>query len=454
MSNTRIQDKKMPQKTPQSYEQFIEDPSLAWDMAHAEKPYRDLSQRAQDLGLGEIATDIIVEANTASDLVGEASKRETFNPLKVGLETRESEINIHFTSFEQAQKQHRRLSDTLVDAALEKRSSMKGYLDTVPLSHEEEQIIDNPERIAEIHQTTAKVILHNLGFKFAPTGDTEIDQQRIDLIKGAKKEFSENMQDIVINKGSKAIREYCESNERLTGENNIAINYPTLYIEETDVFEMSDAALPYIRPNLRAQRQPSDNFIVAYSDERVIEKLARTAEHPTKRIYLNPTLESAPIIFEQILHASNAAKIPIQIKMLDRTRELIRAHKDKQKGKKADGLRGDGIILYTDDEHANDALELVLGVAQDNQDAFKGRITSRLPQPVAEGVSVGDESPQAVQQGHSLTSHRAQILEDAVRVTRESGKQGDEARAFFRKAVKRSASVNGVNPDNLAFDDS
>jgi len=112
-------------------------------------------------------------------------------------------------------------------------------------------------------------------------------------------------------------------------------------------------------------------------------------------------------------------------------------------------LRGDGIVVYVDGKHANEVLEMTQDIADDNPDAFKGRKTSRIPQPVAEGVAVGDEPTQAP--GKSLTSHRERIFSDAAEQTRKSGKQGEEARAMFRDLVRQNAIAEKVNPDNVAF---
>jgi hypothetical protein len=115
---------------------------------------------------------------------------------------------------------------------------------------------------------------------------------------------------------------------------------------------------------------------MAYSDGRVQEKMAGTSTILDKRIYLNPDMEATPRLFEQLLQAANQAGISIQLKMVQRATEALNAHLKAAKGDEV-GLRGDGIVVYTDGEHADDTLAMVLALAQDNSDAFRGRPHSR-----------------------------------------------------------------------------
>ena len=161
-------------------------------------------------------------------------------------------------------------------------------------------------------------------------------------------------------------------------------------------------------------------------------------------------MEDTPKIFEQLLQAINSAQLPLQLKMFQRADELIKAHlKAKNKGRGIGGLRGDGIMINTYNRDADKALEIIYSVINNNIAAFQGRRTSRLPYPISEGVAIGDEPRRAP--GHSLTSHRAAIVEKVAKTVRDSGEQSHKARTFFRLLTASLAQAEDVNPANMAF---
>jgi hypothetical protein len=59
---------------PTNSEKFV-DQDLAWDMAHAEKPYRELAKKATELGLQNEAEDLVQKAENASASVEDAAQK-------------------------------------------------------------------------------------------------------------------------------------------------------------------------------------------------------------------------------------------------------------------------------------------------------------------------------------------------------------------------------------------
>jgi hypothetical protein len=113
-----------------------------------------------------------------------------------------------------------------------------------------------------------------------------------------------------------------------------------------------------------------------------------------------------------------------------------------------DRICGDGIVVYTNDTQANRVLDIVLGVAEHHVESFVGRELCRIPQPIADGIGVGDEPSNS---RSSLTAHRAALLEEVAAETRKSGLDGSSRIDYFRRLLAQRATEWGVNPQNLAF---
>lgn len=83
---------------------------------------------------------------------------------------------------------------------------------------------------------------------------------------------------------------------------------------------------------------------------------------------------------------------------------------------------------------------------------FSGRKTSKIPQAVADGISVGSEPKRKPgTDKESLTSHRLVLLNTVARKVAASGKTGKEAREAVRRGIRYYAKQEGVDPDNIAF---
>lgn len=363
------------------------------------------------------------------------------------------ELPVWLDTFEGAQAVEKQLSDKFVKGALEGKLQVggetvgiKGYLDKVEATRSDDEVIANPDAIAALYQKTTDMLARNLTIMVVRNTDPVKDAIRKSDITSAKEAFLAKLQNEA---GATAdgIVDWSTGKTRFFPTE--AMGYDGLEIDGRDPLDADGKQANDFRPNFKIQRQIGGVFIMAYSNNRVREKLQDQDQELTKRIYLNPEVFATPDIFEQVLDAANQAGLSVQLKMYQRAPELAQAHFKRENGSVKDGLRGDGIVIYANEAQANDTLAIVLAIAKDKPEAFIGRKTSRIPQRVAEGIAVGDEPTHT--RGDSLTSHRTKVFEYAVSYVRESGKTGKEAEDLFRRCVAATAEVNKVNPRNIAF---
>lgn len=364
-------------------------------------------------------------------------------------------IKIRYETFEHAQEASKGLSDSFVDGAIEDGLSVggrwvgiKGYLDTVEATSSDREISTNPERIAGLYLRTTEMLARNLKIAVIRNGNPEQANARREQVKQSKEKYLTQLAQEAPDAADE-IAKWCRGDVKRFPLG--AVEYHGFKVDNRDILDADNKGFPDIMPNFKIQRQLGGVFVMAYSDRRVQNKFTNKEGVLSRRIYLNPDIEAAPEIFEQLLQSANEAGIPLQLKMFQRAPELATLYKSRTRGKDTElgGLRGDGIVMYAEDEDANEVLEMVLALAKDNPDSFKGRSVSRVPQSVAEGIAVGDEPVRA--KGASLTSHREKIFSYAADKTRESDKKGEDARQLYRDLVKQVALDNGVNPNNIAF---
>jgi len=374
------------------------------------------------------------------------------DPLQLGGNVTPSDLKVRFEMFEQAQEAKKQLSDTFIDGAISgdlrvgnEKVGIKGYLDKVEATSKDTEVIDDPERIAGLYLATTEMLARNLKVAVARSNNPEQAQLRREQVIQAKKGFLAQLGEQSPQAADEIVG-WCRGDTRKFPVS--AVEYRGFNVDGTDVLDAEGKGAADVRPNFKIQRQLGGVFVMAYTDSRVHEKMAGTDEVLDKRIYLNPDMEATPELFERLLQVANESGISMQLKMFQRAPEAATAHKSKNKGE-AGGLRGDGIVVYVDGKNADNVLGMAIALANDNPDSFKGRNTSRIPQNVAEGIAVGDEPIQMP--GTSLTSHREKVFSYAAEKTRESGKQGKEARDMFSDLMRRTAIANGVNPDNIAF---
>lgn len=375
------------------------------------------------------------------------------DPSQSGGNVTPGDLKVRFETFEQAEEAKKQLSDTFIDGAISgdlqvgnERVGIKGYLDNVESTAKDKEVIDDPERIAGLYLRTTEMLARNLKVAVTRSSNPEQTQAHREQVKQAKEGFLAQLGEEAPQAADEIV-DWCKGDTRKFPVN--AVEYRGFKVDGADVLDAEGKGAADVRPNFKIQRQIGGVFVMAYTDTRVHEKMAGKDEVLDKRIYVNPDMEATPQLFEQLLQSANEAGISMQLKMFQRAPEAASAHKGKSMGHEAGGLRGDGIIIYVDGKNADDVLSMALALAKDNPDAFKGRSTSRIPQNVAEGIAIGDEPVQM--KGTSLTSHREKIFSYGAEKTRESGKQGEEARILFRDLVRRTAMANGVNPDNIAF---
>jgi hypothetical protein len=363
------------------------------------------------------------------------------------------EIQVRFNTFEEAQTAEKRFSDSFIEGAIDDKLKVgsetvgiKGYLDKVEATPSDNETIANPDAIAALYLKTTDMLARNLKIMTVRNADPTKDAARKSVIKSAKEDFLAKLHDEA---GTTAdgIVDWSTGKSRYFPVK--AMEYHGLEIDGKDPLNAESKHADDFRPNFKIQRQMGGAFIMAYSDNRVREKVQKQDQELGKRIYLNPEAFATPDVFEQVLTTANQAGLSIQLKMYQRAPEFAEAHFKRERGDTKDGFRGDGIVIYADEAQANDVLAMVLSIAKDKPEAFVGRKTSKIPQNVAEGIAVGDEPTQM--KGTSLTSHRVKVLEYAASYVRQSGKTGEEAKDLYRRCLAATAKANKVNPRNIAF---
>lgn len=383
--------------------------------------------------------------------VNNSPENNTYEPDE---EEIKPELLIRYNSFEEARKVSRGgLSDYFIDEAITQRfteSYIKSYLDSVDITPKDQEIIDNPELIAQCYSDTTEMLIRNLMISITIDDNPETYEEKKRRVKKAKELFISHLKDQVPTACDEMI-DWCEGRTHKFPVDQVG--YTGLDINGADILDSTNNKFPDIRPNFKIQRQQNGVFIMAYSNPRVNTKMTEDikkykAADLDNRIYLNPDINVTPIIFEQILRQANEHNISLQLKMFQRAPELASIHRKQTDGDYSPKLRGDGIVVWTNHEDTNNVLQLILSLAKENSQAFKGRKTSRIPQNIAEGIAVGDEPRVS---NHSLTSHRAALLSHIALKTQESGKQGPEARTMFRQEFQDICTWNNINPNNIAF---
>lgn len=375
--------------------------------------------------------------------------------LSAGSKLSNPELKIRFHTFEEARTAENHLSDEFIEGAIENKLKIgnqemwiKEYIDHVEATSSDNEVIANPVAIAGLYLKTTDMLSRNLKIISVRNPDPDNDAARKNVIKTARDNFRAKLRDEG-NAVAHAIVEWCNRTTRDFPYE--AMEYYGMVVDGKDPLSADSPSAPDFRTNFKIQRQVGGAFIMAYSENRVKEKIRKQDQELTRRIYLNPEIFATPDVFEQVLEHANQTGLSIQLKMYQRTPELVDTHVAREHSKSnlgKDGLRGDGIVIYATDSEADTVLDMVLAIAKDKPEAFVGRETSRIPQNVAEGIAVGDEP---TQRGTSLASHRAEILNHVTAYVRKSGRTGEAAKALFRRYLAATAKANDVNPGNLAF---
>ena len=292
-------------------------------------------------------------------------------------------------------------------------------------------VIRNPQKMATLYADTTAVVADNL--KIWSTRDKTSASVKAKL-EPAKAKFLSELEQRKQNNFS-----ILNSGQNVTSD---AFSCPSLKVHDGGrSFDLlSKQYPPGVRCNFFVQEQLGSNFLYAYSDQLIANRSANSTansevEKSSKRIYMNPDFEATPKIFGETLRALNDAGIPAELKMLHRVQELQDERASDTRGRNI-SCRGDGIVLYVDGIYADQALKVVLDVAQENAVAFQDRDVSKVPLRIAPGIAIADEFGI---KGHSTTSAVAEVLNcDAT--------QGLE---HYRREVEAKANKMGINPKQL-----
>ena len=370
-----------------------------------------------------------------SELSPNSYTQSEFSPQQL---LTEADIRIRYESFEDAKQAEKKFSDDFIDTALAEHGGvllpfsvgsemvgLKGYLDKVEATATDRAIIEDPEAIASVYTNTTQMIARSLKIRVT----TGTPSERIKQIAIGKNEYLARLDGEATETAAKIVAWAETGDPRVAPRPGEAFGYYGFNIGEgdqaIDVFDQGGKSAPDFRPNIKIQRQGGGNFIYGYSDSRVIESMEGQRDTLTERIYLNPDLMATPEVFESVLSAANEAGIPLELKMFQRSEELGAAHIEKSRDpNNGDALRGDGLVIYTSSESANDVLELALAIAKDRPEAFAGRETSRIPQAVAEGIAVGSKPRQ---------------------------KSGQDAREAFRRGITVYSEREGIRSSQYSI---
>ena len=368
------------------------------------------------------------------------------------------ELLVRYTSFEEARRAKKELSDTFISEAISaqfKEHYIHSYLTNVDITPKDQEILDDPELIAKCYSDTTNMLIRNLGIKIASRSNPTENEENKLKVKEAKKLFIQSLKDQIPITCDQII-DWCEGKSLEFPVDEMG--YKGFNINNTDILDSKNNN-SYLRANFKIQRQDNGVFIMAYSNSRVSTKMEESLNgHNNKnldnRIYINPDISESPTIFEKILQQANYNGIELQLKMFQRAPELSRVHKEQNSTSNYKGtdspskLRGDGIVVYVNHEDADRVLQIVLSLAEENSHPFKDRKTPRIPQTITDGIAVGDEPPVP---GYSLTSHRAELLSHVADKVKKSEKDTHELYHEFRKEFRDLCMWNNINPDNIAF---
>lgn len=330
--------------------------------------------------------------------------------------------------YELAQRQRVDLVAQVYNYRVEHPMSVaKVFLDSADPTPRDLQVLQDAQQLAQLHKSITDVIARNIVIgsdrgKVSPSGKAELVRAKTQFLTELAMQLKETV--ATLSMGQIASR--------------AGFAYPALRVNKDGrSFDLLDKEYPSgVRCNFTIQQHPGGNFIYAYTNEAMIQRLQNTVTNPVgKRIYMNPDFVGTPKIFEETLRKLNDAGIPAEIKMLHRAQELQDTRVDFNSGRNVN-FRGDGIVLYVDDKYADLALNVVLDVVQENAEFFQDRQISKVPLQIAPGVGVADEFGI---KGHSTTSAVAEVLDADVT-------KGLEA---FRAEVGDRAKEVGIDSEQL-----
>ena len=365
---------------------------------------------------------------------------------------------IETINFDNAPQWSREFSDDQIDqiCSLEPglfrpEDNVYKYLIEAPTPESDIELMDDPARIAELYKTTVEMMLRNIQTLVAVYG-SQADDDRCQRVLRSQKRFVSQTKETLA-EVSDDLAAWCLGGSDFPSE---AIQHFGFNVDGTDILDFDQPALDDVRTNFRVQRPQlsGDIFIHGHTQARLQEKMTGQDKPLSRRIYLNPNLESVPIIFEELLRGADDADIPLSIKM-NQTAPNLAINKQNQLNRGLDypaKMRADNIVIAIAEDNADETLRLVYETFLRHQEEFADRPVPLIPMKLAGGLAIGDE-PQA--KGASLNGNRSQIIYDAAAKASASGHTSEittpERRSLFRSLLKKAWSDNDVNADNPAF---
>ena len=336
-----------------------------------------------------------------------------------------------FHTFETARNQHRFFSNEESQAIHKayQKGDLKLYLTNFEPTSEDKKVIKDPKRIARLYTRTTNVIQRNL-----QTLNSENSNQRNQTQSAIQRLLQQQNNDFeqTIN----SINNWCH---------DVRQEFPI----DRVCYQELDSLDNY--PNFKMQRFLGGDFITAFSDRRIVNMSKQQRSRLGRRIYLNPNIEVMPLIFEKILRMANDAGIELQAKMFNRVTELATNHQADKKQRQFE-LLGDSMVVYAKAEDADYVLREIIAISLQRPQDFEGRPVARIPFKIKDGLAIGDEPQEPLNSQHSLTTHRKLILDDALERTLLKTPEWTKIdNGLFNDAVTRCAKINGVNPNNIAF---
>lgn len=356
--------------------------------------------------------------------------------------------------FEYAESQTDELRDEFILGALNSELEttpgnramfIKYYLDRVGPDASDQEILGDPNNVADLHDQLIDLIIDNI-VVVGPALDEE-DQA---VLEGATSNYTEHLRrsksvvrDFILNEATGQTSDSLRSGLEFYG---LRIGY------QGQTIELTSQNVSGVLVNFYVQRELTDTFIHWRTQACMENPYSQRATH---RIYLNPRVYDTAGIFEEIMSEAEAKELEISGKTLARSVEFL-DNMNKDLGKV--DLRGDGIVLYAGQD-AEALVAIVLETYRRHSESFKGRGMSKVPFVIADGLALGNEPK--TERAESLTSHRAALLERIITEVRQDlGLMGvskvpedmeETSIALFREKLQKYASEAGVNPQNIAF---
>lgn len=366
----------------------------------------------------------------------------------------------------------RHLTGTLETAPGHEALNVKDYFDKIPMDASDVAFARDPAALAKYHSDMANLIASRLKVH-APTADPSVRR----AVAAAKQSFTDGLQ-----AAKQTVANYYQARRSWDGSRASNPGDQPRHATEFHGFradvngrnrDMLSSPSKDVRPNFQVQRPGAAAGFVHWSSAKYLEARAvQQAPGLHDRIYLNPRSGHAVDVFGRIIDKAEQAGLRVKAKILQRDIEGNSRMRDDNPAP----IRGDSIVLYASPAESEQLLKIAKDVHGEVPDAFDGRNVSRMPLKIADGVGVSSEPTDTAKaegkvkgemQGEgdvSLTSHRAEVLENVAGKVREqfdardvrdvanpSSPTRQQILDAYRQELAKECEKEGINPHNLAF---